>query len=57
MDLDELFSAIKQQKPDDGIAKAWEEFAYPWDCNCITTSTIGMNEFAYGPKHYSPLLK
>lgn len=57
MDLDELFSATKQQKPDDGTAKAWEEFAYPWDGNSMTTSTIWVNEFAYEPKHGSPLLK
>jgi len=39
-DLDKLFSATKQRDPDNGTAKAWEEFAYPRDCKCITKSSI-----------------
>lgn len=54
MDLDELLPVTKQRNPDDGTEKAWEQCVYPWDCNCITTSTVWVKKFAYGPKHCSP---
>lgn len=57
MDLDELFSATKQQDANNGTAKPWEEFAYPQDCNCINKSSMWLKEFAYGPKHCYPILR